>query len=404
MRVIIVNDAAYVTGGAGNVALTEAILLAQQNVDVLLFSGFGPVDDRLIKSGVKVVVCDSKDILTNKNRIEAFCQGLWNRKAKRRFEEVLSNYSVEDTVVHYHAWTKALSASVLSVTQKYGYKIVITTHDYFSFCPNGGLYNYVKGVICDKSPMSLDCIFCNCDSRNVLQKYWRVARQFIQERYLWRHENISIIAISELTKTLFLRYSKKVDNIYVLKNPIELPEIKQELEGTCDVFVFMGRLSKEKGVDLFCRAVTDLGVKGVVLGDGYQRCELARKYENIEFTGWVSGDKKISYLKNARALVFPSLWYEGAPLTIVEMLSRGIPCIVPDKCAASECVTHGFNGYLFKIGDIESLKESIKMMTVEESKRMSRNIINSFDSYSYSESAHSSSLMEIYRDILSHKL
>ena len=52
-----------------------------------------------------------------------------------------------------------------------------------------------------------------------------------------------------------------------------------------DAYLFVGRLAKEKGPDLFCEAITQLGLRGIVVGDGYMKEDLQKQYPNIMFTG-----------------------------------------------------------------------------------------------------------------------
>lgn len=91
---------------------------------------------------------------------------------------------------------------------------------------------------------------------------------------------------------------------------------------------------------------------------------LEKEYPNIEFTGWKSKDEVKEYMKGARALIFPSLWYEGAPLTPLEAMSFGVPCLISDCCAGREYIEDKKNGYIFK--DIKELKE--KVLNVNQNK------------------------------------
>ena len=83
--VVIVNDYAYVNGGAGWVALSTAKALKKKGYRVILFSGVGPIDVGLVELGIEVVCLGISDILHEKNRLYAFCQGLWNKKAYNLF-------------------------------------------------------------------------------------------------------------------------------------------------------------------------------------------------------------------------------------------------------------------------------------------------------------------------------
>lgn len=250
-------------------------------------------------------------------------------------------------------------------------------------------------------PLGINCFFCNCDSRSYIQKIWRYSRQVIQNYWLYRNTKLWILPISYTTQILNEKlFYGKVKGRFLLNNPIELNkcqpvEIKQE-----KAYLYVGRISLEKGVDLFCTAITSLHKKAIVIGDGYLKAELEEKYPNIKFTGWLTGYQKEQYVRKGKALVFPSLWYEGAPLTIQEMKSYGIPCIVPDRCAASEQIEDGKTGYIFKTGDLESLKEAILKYENTDLAQMQKNLLESFHPEELSMETHLKRLVGIYNEIL----
>ena len=133
-------------------------------------------------------------------------------------------------------------------------------------------------------------------------------------------------------------------------------------------FLYVGRISKEKGVEIFCQVITEIGANGIVVGDGEEKTRLEKKYANINFVGWKDEKEVIKYMKNARALIFPSLIYETMGLTVIEALKNAIPVIVNGNCAASEFVIDNENGYLYynkeqlieKMKTISKLNDTIK--------------------------------------------
>lgn len=400
-NIIIVNDFAFINGGAGKVALKSAVGLKAMGYNIIVFSAVAPIEAELQKCGIEVICLYQADILNNKKRIDAVKQGLWNERAKIEFEKLLRCYNPSDTIIHFHGWTKALSCSLFSVTAKKGYHVFITLHDYFSFCPNGGVFNYQSQKICELKPLSRKCLFCNCDSRSYAQKMWRSVRQLIQNHTLYKNRKIHFIYISKLNKQVSYPYLKNLsDSWFFIQNPVEVQENKKVEIGLNHKYLFMARLSAEKGVELFCKAMTDLNLKGCVLGDGYLRKEMQKKYPNIEFAGWMSGDRKEQIIHQGKALVFPSLWYEGAPLSIIEMKAYGMPCIVPDRCAASEEVEDGTTGFIFKTGNIESLEESIKRFETADVVAMQRKILDNYNPKEYSLENHCCKLQNIYEEVL----
>lgn len=400
-NIILINDAAYITGGAGKVVISSARQLARLGFHVILFTAIGPIDETLVKDGIEVICLQQYDILTDPNRFRAICQGIWNRKAQKEFRKLLSKYNFQNTIVHYHAWTKSLSPSIFQITSSMKYPIVVTLHDFFTCCPNGGLYNYQKEQICKLKPLSLSCLMCNCDVRNYLQKIWRCIRQTIQNKELRNHQKIAFIAISSLCKKVNEPYLQQFHpQWYHLNNPIELNEQSMVDITKNDAYLFIGRLSAEKGAELFCRAITDLGLKGFVLGEGYQREYLQSKFPNITFTGWVEGSEKEKYIRQSKALVMTSKWYETFGLVVAEMKSYGIPCIVPDRCAAAEQIENGRTGYIFKTGNLDSLKEAILKYEHSNKSNMQEHILKDFNPNKYSLETHCKKLIEVYSDFM----
>ncbi|MBS5057226.1 glycosyltransferase family 4 protein [Bacteroides sp.] len=398
-NVVIVNDWASIEGGAANVAINSAIGLAEM-YSVYLFSAVRPIDSRLKKAGVNVICIGKKDILHDDNRLRAICKGLWDNETKREFERLLTTLDPAESIVHFHTWTKALTASLYAVTAKMDFKTVITLHDFFCFCPNGGFYNYQRNEICTKKPMGVTCLTCNCDVRSYPQKIWRSMRMMIQNRVLAKNRKIYFISISDLTRRICTSLINSSRKVYTVVDPVEINENQPNKLLDNNVYLFMARLSPEKGGELFCQAITDLNLKGVVLGDGYLRNELMERYPNIEFVGWVTGKDKQVYFKQAKAFVFTSLWYETFGLSVAEARSYGIPCIVPDSCAASEQVIDGETGYLFKTGDLNSLKEALIKYENADIQVMQNNIINNFIADNWSLTSHIKNLVQVYNEII----
>lgn len=386
-NILIIHEYGSINGGASKVAIQSAIALAKEGYRVTYFCACSPVDEELKANVDKVICLNQYDILTNPSRLKAIFQGIWNKEAGIMLKECLKRFDQNTTVVHIHEWAHALSGSVIKACNEMGYTPFITFHEYFCVCPNGGFYNYQKGQICKLEPMSTNCILCNCDSRSFFHKIWRVGRQIVQDKYIRNNDNLHAVFISGFSMSKYRQFLKCRDFFFV-HNPIEEFDISRVDVRNNDFFAFIGRLSPEKGVNLFCEAIEKLGMKGIVIGSGPLENELKKQYKKIEFVGWKSKQEIIPYLKKVRALVFPSRWYEVAPLTTEECLNVGIPCIVPDECAASDYITEGINGYIFKSGNVVSLMGAIK--------KLNDNPCCDFDVARYSIENHVQSLIDTY--------
>ncbi len=154
-NVIVVYDYAFVNGGAAKVAIQSAIGLSRK-FHVCFFAAVGPICEELKNSDVEVKCLEGNDINSG-SRIRAAVECIWNSYAAKAFKEILRQYSSQDTIVHIHGWAKALSSSVISTSTRCGFKTLVTLHDYFTVCPNGGFYNYKTNRICKYNGMSFRC-------------------------------------------------------------------------------------------------------------------------------------------------------------------------------------------------------------------------------------------------------
>lgn len=147
---------------------------------------------------------------------------------------------------------------------------------------------------------------------------------------------IGYIFISETSRRQLLKRIAAPKNQFLVKNPINVSGRYRIHAEDNHAFLFVGRLSLEKGIAEFCKAVHAAHVKGIVVGDGDIRTELEAQYPDITFTGWLSKEQILEQFKKARCIVFPSIWYETFGLTAYEAEAYGIPVIASDLSAASE--------------------------------------------------------------------
>jgi glycosyltransferase involved in cell wall biosynthesis len=124
----------------------------------------------------------------------------------------------------------------------------------------------------------------------------------------------------------------------------------------------VGRLSREKGPISFAEAAARGPFKAVFMGEGNCREDVQAMCPDAEVTGWCSRAQVIERLRQARALVFPSLWYEAQPLAIREAAAMGIPAIVSDRCAGRDDVVDGVTGLWFRGGDVADLIRQLRRM------------------------------------------
>lgn len=176
-----------------------------------------------------------------------------------------------------------------------------------------------------------------------------------------------------------------VENVKVVSNGIDTqlfnPRVaggqtkrKLGLKDGEKVFVFVGRMTREKQVDVLLRAFAQLksdseSAKLVIIGDGPAFSEvkaLSRKLglKNVVFTGNVKHNELSNYLAACDWQVSASN-FETQGIGILEGMACGKPCVGANALAIPETVKENYNGLLFKSLDVDDcatkLETALKM-------------------------------------------
>ena len=135
-----------------------------------------------------------------------------------------------------------------------------------------------------------------------------------------------------------------------------------------DYFLFLARLSPQKRPDLAIAAAKSAGVKLILAGKtssadiNYLKKKVFSYIDgkNIIYIGEAKFKKKISLLKNARALIHPHKYFEAFGISLLEAQACGTPVITFPGGASSELVENNKTGFIVK--NISGLKKAIKMI------------------------------------------
>jgi glycosyltransferase involved in cell wall biosynthesis len=399
---VIVADHGSITGGQAKVAIDSALGLRAAGWRTIFFAAAAPVDPRLAAAGVEVQCLGQTDLLGAASRVRALAQGTWNMRAAHALAELLASLPKGETVVHVHGWARALSPSIAPPIRASGLPAVYTVHEYFLFCPNGGFYNYPQSHNCALTPLSPACVATHCDQRNYPRKLWRVAR-LAMARHLARLPQVfaDYVVISDYQCGLVSSYLPKGARVTQISNPIDVADLGPKQGVGAGNFLFVGRLSPEKGVLLLAEAAQRIGAGVDFVGDGPLAEELAQRFPQARLLGWRDPAYVREAMRNARALVLPSLWHEGQPLAVLEAKALGTPVIVADQCAGRDEVEDGVTGLWFKSGDVASLAEALERMRDDaEAARMSQAVYASYWRDPPTLARHVDRLTALYRDML----
>ena len=403
MKIIIINDFGYPNGGASQVAIDSAIKLSELNYDVTYISAVGPIDKILSTKSIKSINFDTSELINNSSKLNAALTGLWSFKNARRLKQVLREFDPKDTIIHLHVWVKSLSPSIIKTIGEQNFKVAVTLHDYFTICPNGALYNYPKKIHCTYRPMGISCILSNCDSRSYLHKIWRIFRQAIQNQAVKKiGTKINYISVSSYSENIIRKFMPNDAKIFRVTNPINISKVKLVLNEVKDNYCFVGRLSPEKGADIFAKAARISSVKCIFAGSGSEEKVIISSNHNAQLLGWKHRAEVIKLIQGSRALVFPSLVHETQGLAVLEAAALGVPSIVSNSCAASEQIEDGKTGFIFDSGDHKDLADKLRQL--HDYPSLAREMgINAYKKYWSNPSTienHCSQLISTYEKIL----
>ena len=431
LSILILSDYAFVKGGAEKVAISSSISLADRGHKVVFFSSVGPISAELQKSRIYKIVCiGQKDILDNPNRFAAIFNGIYNVKALKELKKELK--LCKPDLVHIHGISKALSWATINLIHKTGIPIVYTLHDYGLICPNLGIYDFKKDKICQyyKPGKTAKCFYTDCDKRNYLQKLWRWVRFFINLRIFKVQKKISLfIAVSNFIKDTFCESNFSGVPIEVLYNPIEKPSSSNmaaadfkksgDKQNTIKYFnkqeklqfLYVGRLSHEKGVDILLDAISNVDANLVIIGDG-ELISYCRDKANklpagkIKVLGYQNKEIIENEMARSLTLILPSRCMEPAPLVIGEAALNKLPSIVAGHGGLKELVINGISGLYFDPNSVESLIKAI--LKFSENPQLRVNIGNNacriFEDMGIDIKNHTNKLENIYRSIINSRL
>ncbi|MEJ7913061.1 MAG: glycosyltransferase, partial [Chitinophagaceae bacterium] len=139
------------------------------------------------------------------------------------------------------------------------------------------------------------------------------------------------------------------------------PYLKSENE---NFFLYVGRLSEEKGIRLLLSVFSGSRHALKIIGDGPLLNEVeqaAAANNNIQFLGSKTKAEVFELLGSCTALIFPSIWFEGMPLTIIEAFACGTPVITSELGAMEFMVTPNVDGLHFKANDKEDMTRKLEL-------------------------------------------
>jgi glycosyltransferase involved in cell wall biosynthesis len=327
--------------------------------------------------GHSVELCEFDNLdLEGLSKIQLLSRTLFNRQSYKKVIKHIEAFNPD--IVHIHNVYYDASSAIFWAIKKKNVPAVMTIHNYRLGCIQGLLFreNAVCSLCLDKNT-SYYGLKHRCFKESFIKSLQlTLVNKFNQWTIRYKNPVKKYIFLADFTKNL-------LSNTLSLKNTeggrisdlgFQISETsrnpKSETRNTegvlkpnyvsdfgvspmserDDSYLFVGRLNEQKGVKVLIETFKHNKKKLAIIGSGplddYVK-EAALTYPNIHYWGYANGAFIIEQLKKSKALIVPSLTYEGQPMTILEAFSTGTPVLAANTKNLDTLIEDGKNGFLF---------------------------------------------------------
>lgn len=291
---------------------------------------------------------------------------VFNPRTYREVRRLIRTEHID--IVHVHNTLNLISPSVYYAALAEGVPVVQTVHNFRLLCPGATFYR--DGHICeDCLHGGLGCaVKHSCYRGSRLQTLACVISTKIH-RMTGIYGKLNYICLTEFNREKLLNLKQvRPERVYVKPNFVENdPEPILPEERRRNQMVFAGRLEKLKGVDVLLKSWKLLGENApqlILCGTGPLE-DWCRDYtrehavQNVQMRGFTPNAEVRRLMAQSRALILPTRWYEGFPVSIVEAFSVGTPVLCSDLGNAGSIVTEGVTGRKFQPDSPEDLARAV---------------------------------------------
>lgn len=400
MKILMVNKFLYPRGGSESYMLSLGEELSRLGHEV---EYFGMYDEKNTVGNSLGLYTSNMDF--HSNGLARFLYPfriLYSFEARRKLTCVLDEFRPD--VVHMNNINFQLTPSIIYAIKKRGIPLVQTVHDYQMICPNHLLYSFQEHKPCERclNGSVWNCVKHRCIHDSKVKSVLGVIEAILY-RVLKPYQKVDLfICPSRFLEEKLLSARKFYQNkTYTVHNFIEKKTILSDASAEEPYLVFVGRFSKEKGVELLsetAKLLPEYHFKAV--GSGPDE-EILHGIPNLSLTGFLTGDELTRVMANAKVLVAPSICYENCPLSILEALSMGVPVVTMNYGGMAELISDGITGTLAEAPTPEALAAAIrKTMEDEAYYRSLQENCKQVQEHIFSVEEYCRILLEKYQDII----
>ncbi|MEO1296698.1 MAG: glycosyltransferase [Cyanobacteria bacterium J06636_16] len=343
--------------------------------------------------------------LSSAQKLRVSLDSVWSHNVYSQIKIFLQEH--RPNVAHIHNTVPLISPSVYAACQSEGVPVVQTLHNFKLVCPGSNLYR--DNQVCEKcigKSFTYPALIHGCYRRDYLSTAFLVSSlTFNRMRGTYSKEIDTYIALTEFARKKFIEAGLPSEKLVMKPNFVTAQIGKGSHQG--GYALFAGRLISQKGVETLLQAwsLLDESVPLKIAGTGYLAEQIQSQLpNNVEYLGQLPRQEVISLMQNATFLVFPSEWYEGFPMTIVEAFATGLPVIASRLGGMAEIVQAGTSGWHFESGNPQDLAAVVQQAwrDLQEVKRRGELARVQYEEL-YSPEQNYQMLLNIYQKVLKTK-
>lgn len=377
-RILLVHDHYQQRGGEDEVFAAEGDLLQSRDHVVERYVVHNDTIPRRSRAGV------AKDTI-------------WNGRVYDDVRRIVRRE--RPYVAHFHNTFPLISPAAYYAANAEGVPVVQTLHNYRLICPNALLFR--DGHVCEECPgkaVAWPGVVHACYRQSRSATAATVAMLAVHRvAGTWERAVAIYIALTEFARRKFVAAGLPAARIAVKPNFLSADPGPGDHTGAFALFA--GRLAPEKGLPTLLEAWRILGGRFPlkVVGTGPLASLMVRRPHNVEWLGAQPRGEVLALMQRATFLVFPSEWYEGFPMALVEAFATGLPVVASAHGSIADIVDDGATGRHFQPGDACDLAAKVDWALSHPKERaaIGRRARLEFES-KYTAARNYSSLMHIY--------
>jgi glycosyltransferase involved in cell wall biosynthesis len=361
-RLLSINNYHYRRGGAEAVYFDHDALFRSLGWETAFFSMQHPKNEPSDYSRFFVDEIELGHDYSLFSKLAMAPKIIYSREARRKLAALLDAFPAD--VAHVHSVYHHISPAILPLLHERDIPVVLTAHDLKLLCPAYTMLS--NGEICEACKPNK---VWNVAAKRCIKGSLPLSALIGIESGVHRLLNIygknvaRVVAPSRFYRDKFIEWGWPAAQVEYIPNYVNVEQFSPAFK-PADYFLYFGRLVKDKGVHTLIAASAQAGVKLKVAGTGPHADEFAKLAvdlnADVEFLGFRSGAELHALIRDARAVVLPSEWYENAPISVLEAYALGTPVIGADIGGIPEMIDRDQTGWLFASGATDELAAALQ--------------------------------------------